>query len=468
MNTFKFIKNGLLLSVGFLSFTGCVQNDDFSVPPIVCNQKWNANTQISAIKALNDTDTPLEITENLILEGYVVSSDETGNFFKTISIQDKAENPTTGMSIELDLANTYTNFPVGSKILVNAKGLFVAKDRGSYKIGTKFTDAKGTERVGRMAEVDALKKVAMSCEEKVQIKPTKFTSIEQALNEANINTLITLENVQFEKAGNGETYYEEGGKDTFGGATNRKIVDSEGNTLVLRTSSFADFAAEKLPTGNGSITAVLSAYANNNRVTKSTYQLFIRSVEDVKMEGERVEKIEGAGAIGGSAAKHVTSLNENFENYAERQNNFPEFINFAYNGKRYWELRKHGDNQYIQFSSFKSGEKNEAFFIVPVNFDAASEFSFKTKDGHYNGDALSIYYVPNYEINGNLKKSDFVDITSSFKLAKGTSQGYADNFVASGVYDLKSLKGKGAIIFAYNGQDGGVTSTFQIDDIIIK
>ena len=50
--------------------------------------------EVAAMAPANDTITiPNKATsEPIIFDGYVVSSDENGNFYKTISFQDKPEN----------------------------------------------------------------------------------------------------------------------------------------------------------------------------------------------------------------------------------------------------------------------------------------------------------------------------------------------------------------------------------------
>lgn len=460
----KLFKNTFVALSAALMFTGCVQDDDFDIPPINCNDRWEANSDIPAIKALNDTNVPFEITTETIFDGYVVSSDETGNFFKTITIQDSPVDPSAGMTIEIDMTNTYTRYPIGSRVLVNAEGLFVAKDRGSYKIGTTFEE-NGVIRVGRLPENMALAHVAASCDDIVEITPNTFTSISDAMVESHVNTLIKLENVQFQSAGNGETYYDE--ENAFGGATNVTIEDAEGNTIVLRTSSYADFAAEVLPDGSGSITAVLSAYSNSNNVTPSTYQMFIRDIDDVNFDQPRMEIVSGQGPIGGSAASFQGCVSEDFESFNVDLVNFSNYINYAYNGDRYWSVKEFDGNKYIQMTAFNANAETEVYFIVPVNFDQADTFSFKTKDGHNNGDALSVFYSTSYQIGDAIDATSLNDITSDFTIASGTTSGYAPNFTESGDYDLSGISGNGAIFFKYEGSGSGVTTTIQLDDIMI-
>ncbi|MDB4025647.1 DUF5689 domain-containing protein, partial [Flavobacteriaceae bacterium] len=96
---------------GFLSFimiaftiTSCLKDDDFALPSISIEEpNIITNSSITAIKTALQQE--FNTNENLVytfnvnentptyVEGYVVSSDATGNFYKKLIIQDKAENP---------------------------------------------------------------------------------------------------------------------------------------------------------------------------------------------------------------------------------------------------------------------------------------------------------------------------------------------------------------------------------------
>ncbi|MBJ5686678.1 hypothetical protein JGH00_23045, partial [Salmonella enterica subsp. enterica serovar London] len=91
-----------------ISITSCVQKDDWETPPINCNNKFPAATITMAnFKAQAPASGYILINTDQIFDGYVVSSDENGNFYKTISFQDKPENPTTALQIEVDRSNNY-------------------------------------------------------------------------------------------------------------------------------------------------------------------------------------------------------------------------------------------------------------------------------------------------------------------------------------------------------------------------
>ncbi len=62
-----------------------------------------------------------EITDDVIIGGIVCMDDKSGNYYKKIVIQDE----TGGIEIEIDQTNLYTDYPVGRKVYVRCKGLFL-------------------------------------------------------------------------------------------------------------------------------------------------------------------------------------------------------------------------------------------------------------------------------------------------------------------------------------------------------
>ena len=64
---------------------GCVQDEDFSVPPLECNDP-NLSQTITAGDLYKSSSTSPKLYENDdIITAYVVSSDEGGNIYKNIS-----------------------------------------------------------------------------------------------------------------------------------------------------------------------------------------------------------------------------------------------------------------------------------------------------------------------------------------------------------------------------------------------
>ena len=137
MNIKKYFRTALAIAISTIAVSSCVNKDEWDTPPINCNNKFDApNTTLAAFKALAPASGYVLITDDQIFDGYIISSDENGNFYKTISFQDKPENPTAGLQIEVDKSSNYADFPVGTHIRINAKGLRVGTDRGAVKIGS--------------------------------------------------------------------------------------------------------------------------------------------------------------------------------------------------------------------------------------------------------------------------------------------------------------------------------------------
>ncbi len=74
-------------------------------------------------------------TEEIWIQALVVSSDEAGNFYKRLIVQDLEASEIRGISILVDLRSSYTRYPFGSKLYVNAAGLSLFGDNGSFTLG---------------------------------------------------------------------------------------------------------------------------------------------------------------------------------------------------------------------------------------------------------------------------------------------------------------------------------------------
>ncbi|MFW6351032.1 MAG: DUF6359 domain-containing protein, partial [Bacteroidota bacterium] len=104
--------------------------------------------------------------------------------------------------------------------------------------------------------------------------PSPVEILPEGNNDEHIYKKVILNNVQFTENQLGNTFAEPNQ------TTNRTLTDCQGNTIIVRTSSFADFAGFTLPEGNGSITGVLTKFLND-------YQLIINEYEDIDLNGER-------------------------------------------------------------------------------------------------------------------------------------------------------------------------------------
>jgi hypothetical protein len=451
----------IITTVVLATLSSCVNGDDYGVPNLSNECVTIAKTkEVSDITNISTATTvPYTTSETVVdyIEAYVTSSDEGGNFYKSISMM--SLDGLKGFSMPVDNYNLYTEFEPGRKVTIKLdKNRYFNKQNGSTVIGSSYNNG-----VGRISGVEYKNVILRSCTDVNENDIKKNLTIAAAKNDQYLNMLIEFDAVQFTDASLGKKYFD-ASLNNLGGATNHEISDQFGNKVILRVSEFATFASNAVPSQNGKIRGVMTKY-------NSDYQFMIRTLNDVNLTNNRLN-IDLYPPIGGTAIVYDATLNEPFTSYTTtNQQIFPKYINDAAVGSRYWQRKVFGGNTYIQMSSFGgTPEANRSLFIVPVNMTAASTLSFKTKDGFNNGAVLKVYYTTNYVPGTQITGATLVDITSSFTIASGTTTGYATNFTNSGTYNIPAgVTGNGFFVFEYVGNgSGGATTTMQIDDIVIN
>jgi hypothetical protein len=455
----------LLITAGLLS--SCINQDDYETPLLNCAETYlTADVNPQDITAVDDAK-PYSGPKGGIIEAYVVSSDVSGNFFKTISLQTK--DGSFGFSIPADVESLFRKMEPGRLVFVKLDSTYTDIEYGSLRIGALYNETE----VGRLSPADFKEIVIPSCKVYPDSLLVRKMPIAQALKDENINTLIELQDVEFDKiaAASGSTYYNK--NNAIGGATNLNLEDKNGNTIIFRTSEFTAYAAHAVPTGSGTVTGVLTKY-------QDTYQFIARTENDIKLTGDRFgsDPNESAFALGGTAITYSGSFTENFESYNVNATTFPKYVNDHTSADRYWQLKQfplNTGNKYIEMTAFNGngnpGVNAKTYFFVPVDFSAANTFSFSKEIRYMTGQALKVYYVTeaNYKARFPINMANFVDITSGFtNLTYPPDGGSQNSFSTAGTYTIPaSLTGNGFFVFEYTGS-ATVTTTIQIDDIVIN
>lgn len=434
----------LALLLMALTLTSCVHDDDYETPEITFEEPdVTVNFSIDALKEMyvsSGSSTPILIEENLVLEGYVISNDQAGNFYKELIIQSSPENPEAGVSIMTDATDLYTFYEPGRKVYVKLKGMYVGEDGGVIKIG----DLYGNE-VGRLSQLEFEEYVLRSGETAV-IVPTIIT-LDQVTDDK-VNTLVTFENMQFPSGLLGASFGNI--DDTF--TVNRDVESCvTGQSIILRNSGYSNFKNELLPQGQGTITAVLSKF-------NADYQLYIRNPEDIIFNDSRCDAL----------------FEENFEEISNvgpgAVIDLPEWTNVNVSGGDWkWDAREYSSNKYAQISAFNSGQDPMEVWLVTPGIDLSgitgATFKFDSKDGHNNGEGLKVYISTDF--SGDVTTATWTELTVD--IATGSTNGYAEESTPSGNVDLASYIG-GTVYFAfqYLGADNGITTTYQIDNIEVS
>lgn len=217
------------------------------------------------------TDQNKQIDEDIMIKGRITGNDVGGNIYKQVTLQDN----TAAIIIAINEGGLNGYLAEGSEILVDLKGLYIGGYRKQPEIGAPYN---GTS-IGRMQKDIWAKhfKIVGSPDASV-IQPIDFNTIKDTkLMDANCGKLVTLKDVTFKEAD---------GKSTFttgtaqGNAVNQEL-DGYGSKVVVRTSTYADFAAMTLPYDSEAkkklkcdITGIATRY-------NSTWQILIRKTSDI-------------------------------------------------------------------------------------------------------------------------------------------------------------------------------------------
>lgn len=474
MKTTKFygIVSFLMMAITMIS---CVEDGDFAVPNIAVQEpNITVNSNIAAIQSAlqQEFNSNEELTYTFDVnednptyaEGYVVSSDAAGNFYKKLIVQNKPENPTAGIEIILNKTSLSETYDVGRKIYIKLDGLSVTYDDGERTIDPT-NEVPGKYILG-VLDGDRVDDIPSTSVEDHLIRSATVSQIVPSsialgdVTEAHINTMIQLPSAQILKSDLDKTYAGES-DDEYDGM--RTIFECETEqTIQLQTSTFASFKSNVVPSGKGSMTAVLTKdYFSEILVA------IINTPSDLEFnDSDRCDPpvLECAGSnVGGS----TIILDEDFENITSANDiTNAGWTNVNVNGgSNLFSSRSYAGNRYVQISAYNSDESPlEAWLVTPeIDLEGTSdeELTFDTKTAFDNGSALSVYVSSDF--TGDVTTATWLRIDAT--LSEGPASGYSSTFTNSGSIDISCLSGGVHIAFKYVGADGGVTTTFQIDNV---
>ena len=220
-----------------------------------------------------------QITEDLQIKGIVTGNDIQGNIYNEVSIDDG----TAAFIICIAQGGLYGYLPVGQEILVSLKDLYIGAYGQQGEIGTPYTNASGRTYVSRMSRMlwnQHFKLIGMGGH---SVTPIEFDKSQISKSTAKANylaencgRLMVLKNVTLTDADGTAAFAPDDGSVTLvSNCANRAIEGYNTSVIVLRTSSYADFANDPMPTGPVDITGIFTRYNN-------TWQILLRTVDDIK------------------------------------------------------------------------------------------------------------------------------------------------------------------------------------------
>ena len=241
---------------------------------------------VDPMTAANDTTM---IREDVQIKVIVTGNDIEGNIYNEVAVKDE----TGAILICIAQGGLYGYLPVGKEILVDLKGLHIGLYGNQPQIGVAYTNASGKTFPSRMNRniwqkhfkyVDAGFTHEVTPEE---FDVTRMQDVEYV--KACRGKLMTVKGVTMAEADGIKVWASEAEKDAGNGvsrsiAVNGKVPMS-GNyaSFVVRSSTYADFAAQVMPTGKINLTGIFTVYANNPDRYGYTWQILLREGTDVEI-----------------------------------------------------------------------------------------------------------------------------------------------------------------------------------------
>ncbi len=425
----KLIKKILFLTsliAGVIWMQGCI-HDDFDEPE---PEDIPVGTGLT-LTELREMDVPHTFEGDYSVYGTVTMDDKSGNIYRSAFVQDHE----AAINLRLQAPGGIYE---GDSVRIYLKGTELGTYQGMLQLDNVNVDQ------------NIIKK-----ETGVVVEPTPVSLAD--INSDMQAHLVKLHDVQFVEEHVGLPFADEEELQ----ALNRTLEDCHGNTIILRTSGYANFASEPVPEGNGTLIAVVTEH-------RGDMQLYIRHFHEVNLDGDRCDPDDDDddGDDDNDHEDAVTSIDEDFQGYGDHDViDSNGWTAIAEVGERNWICRTFDNNHFAQATAFNSNDDNNIMWMItpPVDLDASNEpvLEFLSAQAFYTHDGFSVYIATDF---------DGSDVNNaSWEALPATLAGSGDpdyEWIESGLIDLSPYQGIVHIAWRYEGSDpDGETGTFRVDNV---
>lgn len=190
-------------------------------------------------KSVIDGGSYAQITNDVKIKATVTGNDLGGNIYKQLFVEDA----TGAICIAINQSGLNGFMAEGQEILISLKDLYIGGYGRMAQIGTPYNN-NGRMQIGRMAQYVWANhfKVVNPKAELITPQPVDFNTVKGSID-ANAGKLVVLKGVTFANA-NGKKRLVDGVQ--AGGNYYNQSISGMSN-VVVRTSSYADFAAMVMP-----------------------------------------------------------------------------------------------------------------------------------------------------------------------------------------------------------------------------
>ena len=447
----KLINKISIVSLITLFAFSCVQDDDYSVPQSIgqeenqklvqlLNEIENGSADlmtISEVKNLFVGGEVNEIESNLVVRGYVSSSDFSGNFYKEFYMQDEIENPTAGIKVSINQVDSYNQFNVGREVYIKLQGLSIGETNSGD--GVIAIGGGGNAAGDEISEISENR--ASDC---ILRSSNSFTLVPLALNLSDINDshiglYVSALSAQFSAGLDGLTYVDPD-EDYDTQRDLESCVDS--GTLKLETSAFSNFNDSMLPTdGSGTITGIITRdYFGDNRV------MMLNTKDDVNFDSSRCDPL----------------FADDFSS-----NNLDNWTVVSVTGEQQWEITPYGNPApSAKISGYSGGSNANEDWLITSTIDLSSlstvTLNFQSVV-RYNGPSLEVYASSDYSGGDPTSDGNWTELSVILDTDSSSWSSWTD----SGNIDLSPYAGGNVHIAFKYVSTSSASATYEIDNVLL-
>ena len=446
----------LINTLSFFAFLtiinfSCVQDDDYSVPASI-GQEENANLNqllaeiengsadlmtISQLKNFFVDGEVNEIESNLVVKGYVSSSDYAGNFYKEFYMQDEIENPTAGIKVSINQVDSYNQFNVGREVYIKLQGLSIGEtNSGDGVIAIGGGANEYGDEISEITENNAATCILRSSNS-YSLVPLALNLSE--INDMHIGVYVSGLSAQFASSLGGLTYVDP--QEDYD--TQRDLESCvDAGTLKLETSAFSSFNDKMLPVeGSGTISGIITKdYFGDNRV------MMLNTTDDVNFDSSRCDPL----------------FSDDFSS-----NSLNNWTVVNVEGEQTWEITPYGNPApSAKISGFSGGSNLNEDWLITSAIDLTSlttvTLNFQSVV-RYSGPSLEVYVSTDYSGGNPSTDGNWQELSVILDTDDSSWSSWTD----SGNVDLSSYSGGNVFIgFKYVSTTSN-SATYEIDNVLI-
>lgn len=258
-----------LIFAGALALTAC--QDDFDDPGMVTPESsWltDSNYELKTIGEVKaeywqDADNYYETIgetaggKRLIVKGRVISSDASGNIYKSLVIQDA----TGALAMSINANSMCNQYRRGQEVVIDLTGMTIGKYAGLQQLGSpEDSQQYGKQTTFMPYQFFVAHSQKNGLPDVAEVDTITVNSLTELSGGPEVLRKWQSQLVRFNNCS-----FVEGGTATFAASketVNRTLTLADGGTIVVRTSGYSNFYSTVLPEGHGDVVGILSYHSS--------------------------------------------------------------------------------------------------------------------------------------------------------------------------------------------------------------